>query len=461
MTTSWIEKNLSNNPFIYIENGEYSFKDFFELLIEYYNFSSEIINKNEKITFISKSVLQYSIFSNLIPMLGGIFVPMNPKSPIDEITKKMNIIGSKKIIYDESIELEKVDNISLFRSEKSQESNYRFTWPSYEETFCILFTSGSSGLPKAVSISRKNIESSCNISQKNLNVEKSDKWLLCMPPYHAGGLSIIYRSLILGNKFHIEDDFNSEKVIDLIMSEKINIVSMVPTMLSKIVYQMKDRNLIAPKSFKFVISGGAKTPEELILSSNNIGLKTLPTYGMTETSSQIATASPNDEFRPLNSVGKPLLRDSVKIAKNSEIQVSGEMVANYYDEKVSKKWLQTGDYGYIDKDNYLFVKGRIDELIISGGENINPLEVEEFISKNKKIKECIVLGKTDEYWGEKVVAAIYSDDDITIEEINSYLGGLDKFKYPKDIVQLKKPLPKLHNGKFDRKKIKKLIDESK
>ncbi|KAA1292607.1 MAG: hypothetical protein EGP09_04235 [SAR202 cluster bacterium] len=461
MTTSWIEKNLSNNPFIYTENGEYSFKDFFELLIEYYNFSSEIINKNEKITFISKSVLQYSIFSNLIPMLGGIFVPMNPKSPIDEITKKMNIIGSKKIIYDESIELEKVDNISLFRSEKSQESNYRFTWPSYEETFCILFTSGSSGLPKAVSISRKNIESSCNISQKNLNVEKSDKWLLCMPPYHAGGLSIIYRSLILGNKFHIEDDFNSEKVIDLIMSEKINIVSMVPTMLSKIVYQMKDRNLIAPKSFKFVLSGGAKTPEELILSSNNIGLKTLPTYGMTETSSQIATASPNDEFRPLNSVGKPLLRDSVKIAKNSEIQVSGEMVANYYDEKVSKKWLQTGDYGYIDKDNYLFVKGRIDELIISGGENINPLEVEEFISKNKKIKECIVLGKTDEYWGEKVVAAIYSDDDITLEEINSYLGGLDKFKYPKDIVQLKKPLPKLHNGKFDRKKIKKLIDESK
>tara|TARA_B100001029_G_scaffold99948_1_gene82173 strand:- start:505 stop:1890 length:1386 start_codon:yes stop_codon:yes gene_type:complete len=461
MTTSWIEKNLSNNPFIYIENGEYSFKDFFELLIEYYNFSNEIINKNEKITFISKSVLQYSIFSNLIPMLGGIFVPMNPKSPIDEITKKMNIIGSKKIIYDESIELEKVDNISLFRSEKSQESNYRFTWPSYEETFCILFTSGSSGLPKAVSISRKNIESSCNISQKNLNVEKSDKWLLCMPPYHAGGLSIIYRSLILGNKFHIEDDFNSEKVIDLIMSEKINIVSMVPTMLSKIVYQMKYRNLIAPKSFKFVLSGGAKTPEELILSSNNIGLKTLPTYGMTETSSQIATASPNDEFRPLNSVGKPLLRDSVKIAKNSEIQVSGEMVANYYDEKVSKKWLQTGDYGYIDKDNYLFVKGRIDELIISGGENINPLEVEEFISKNKKIKECIVLGKTDEYWGEKVVAAIYSDDDITLEEINSYLGGLDKFKYPKDIVQLKKPLPKLHNGKFDRKKIKKLIDESK
>ena len=461
MTTSWIEKNLSNNPFIYIENGEYSFKDFFELLIEYYNFSSEIINKNEKITFISKSVLQYSIFSNLIPMLGGIFVPMNPKSPIDEITKKMNIIGSKKIIYDESIELEKVDNISLFRSEKSQESNYKFTWPSYEETFCILFTSGSSGLAKAVSISRKNIESSCNISQKNLNVEKSDKWLLCMPPYHAGGLSIIYRSLILGNKFHIEDDFNSEKVIDLIMSEKINIVSMVPTMLSKIVYQMKDRNLIAPKSFKFVLSGGAKTPEELILSSNNIGLKTLPTYGMTETSSQIATASPNDEFRPLNSVGKPLLRDSVKIAKNSEIQVSGEMVANYYDEKVSKKWLQTGDYGYIDKDNYLFVKGRIDELIISGGENINPLEVEEFISKNKKIKECIVLGKTDEYWGEKVVAAIYSDDDITLEEINSYLGGLDKFKYPKDIVRLKKPLPKLHNGKFDRKKIKKLIDESK
>ena len=108
--TSWIEKNISKNLFISGKNYQYNFEEYFDLLLKYYNFAKKNIKKNEKVVFISNSVLEYSIFSILIPMVGGIFVPMNPKSPVNEIKKKMEIIQCKKIIYDKSIKLEEIEN---------------------------------------------------------------------------------------------------------------------------------------------------------------------------------------------------------------------------------------------------------------------------------------------------------------------------------------------------------------
>ena len=457
--TSWIEKNISKNLFISGKNYQYNFEEYFDLLLKHYNFAKKNIKKNEKIVFISNSVLEYSIFSILIPMVGGIFVPMNPKSPVNEIKNKMEIIKCKKIIYDKSIKLEAIENKIQISSEKLVPKNYKFEYISEDQVYCILFTSGSSGIPKAVNISRKNIETSCEISQLNLQVEKSDSWLLCMPPFHAGGLSIIFRSVILGNKFHVEDHFEADNVINLIMSEKINIISMVPTMLSRIVNEMEIKKISAPKSFKFILCGGARTSEDLILRANNIGLKILPTYGMTETSSQIATASPNDNERPKNSVGKLLEKVSIDFSSESEILISGDFVAKYYGKKDNSKWLYTGDYGYIDKNNYLFISGRLDDLIISGGENINPIEIEEIINKLDYIDECIVVGKKDEYWGEKVTAVVFSEKNIKLDEIKGSLENIDNYKHPKSIINYKKALPKLQNGKFDRKKIKEIINE--
>ena len=180
---------------------------------------------------------------------------------------------------------------------------------------------------------------------------------------------------------------------------------------------------------------------------------------MTETSSQIATASPNDNERPKNSVGKLLEKVSIDFSSESEILISGDFVAKYYGKKDNSKWLYTGDYGYIDKNNYLFISGRLDDLIISGGENINPIEIEEIINKLDYIDECIVVGKKDEYWGEKVTAVVFSEKNIKLDEIKGSLENIDNFKHPKSIINYKKALPKLQNGKFDRKKIKEIINE--
>ena len=118
MSISWIEKKITKEKFIITENGKYTFEEFFDLIIQYYSFAKKNINSKERVCFISNHVIQYAIFSNIIPMLGGIFVPLNPKSPKEEIESKMNLIGSKKIIYDESIEIPNIKNIYKLKAKK-------------------------------------------------------------------------------------------------------------------------------------------------------------------------------------------------------------------------------------------------------------------------------------------------------------------------------------------------------
>ena len=463
MRNSWIEKKLGKDTFIYSEQEELTFNDFYGLIQSYGYSHYKQINKNEKICFISKNILHYAIFTNLIPMLGGIFVPLNPKSPKDEILKKMEAIKSNKIFYDKSCNLNHKDfkNIELIKIHNNEHKIENiFCWPDKKDSFCILFTSGSSGKPKAVELNLENIETSSHISQENLKVSKNDIWLLCMPPFHAGGLSIIFRSLIYRNKIYIENSFDAPRVIDLIMNRKVSIISLVPTMLFKIIKLMKSNSLKAPKEFNFVLCGGANVPNDLIINAKNVGILVIPTYGMTETSSQIATASPLDKMIPDSSVGKVLKKIKIKFNQNNEILIQSKIVAKYYNDESSFSWLNTGDTGYIDDENYLYITGRVDDLIISGGENINPLEIEKIINTLDYVEESLVIGIKDEYWGEILTLVLFAEKKVSINEIKKHLSILDNYKIPKKIFFYKNPLPKLDNGKYNKKLIREYIYEN-
>ncbi|NCG35351.1 MAG: AMP-binding protein [Dehalococcoidales bacterium] len=463
MRNSWIENKLGKDNFIYSEVEELTFDDFYELIQSYAYTSSNHIKKNEKICFMSKNILHYAVFVNLIPMLGGIFVPLNPNSPKEEILNKMDEIKSNKIFYDKSSDLDKnnfknIELIEIIKSNEKKENIY--SWPKINETFCILFTSGSSGKPKAVELSLENIETSSHISQENLNVKNSDIWLLCMPPYHAGGLSIMFRSLIYRNKIYIENSFDPERVISLILDKKVTIISLVPTMLFKIIKLMENKNIKVPKEFNFILCGGASVPNNLISQAKKIGILVVPTYGMTETSSQIATASPLDKFRPDSSVGKVLNDINIKFNKNNEILVQSKVVAKYYNNKICSSWLYTGDTGYLDNENYLYITGRVDDLIISGGENINPLEIEQIINTIDYVEESVVVGIKDAYWGEILSVVLFARKKISIDEIKKHLSALDKYKIPKKIFFYHTSLPKLDNGKYNKKVIREYINEN-
>jgi O-succinylbenzoic acid--CoA ligase len=183
---------------------------------------------------------------------------------------------------------------------------------------------------------------------------------------------------------------------------------------------------------------------------------------MTETCSQIATTSPEDHYRPKGSVGKSLSNIDIKFDKNNQILVSGPTVARYFGTKRRKKWLETGDLGYIDKSGYLYLIGRFDEQIISGGENINPTEIESEIIKIPYIDEAVIFGIKDNYWGEKVVLAISSKKkNISLEQINKKLKKLDSYKYPKKLIVFSDPLPKNNIGKIDKNKLKTKITKCK
>ncbi len=463
MQNSWLKNLNNNNKFLITKRKKYSYVEFYNLILKYYDFAKQNINEKERICFISNNVIQYAIFANLIPMMGGIFVPLNPKSPKYEIQSKMKLISSKKIICDESISLGNINNVIQlipYKKNNSTENN-KIKLNDYNDTFSILFTSGSSGKPKPVSISRKNIESSCKFSQENLRVSDKDIWLLCMPPYHAGGLSIIYRSILLSKLFYILDNFDANEVIELIEKSKVSIISLVPTMLLRILDLMEKNNQNAPDDFNFILCGGAKVPEELISRAKKVNIKVLPTYGMTEASSQIATANPNDINRPKNSVGKILDGIEIKFSKSKEIQIKGPNIAKYLNNK-NNDWLKTGDYGYKNKDGYLFVEGRIDEIIISGGENINPREIESEINNIPEIKESYVFGTKDDYWGQKVNLFVNFKDKnkiLNLDQIKKFLLHIDTFKLPKVLHTTTNEIPKLSNGKIDRKKIEELINE--
>jgi len=466
---SWIEKNIQiDNDRIAIKtfNKSYTFNDLHKIIYSYIDNLKTIIKPNEPVGFLSEDISEYAIFTNAVPMAKGIFVPLNPYTTKNELSKRLIQINCKKIIFTKKINLiDKLNNkeFDLIQIKKSSYSkNIKSFWPKKNDIHSILFTSGTSRIPKPVQLSVNNIETNCYMSQKNLKVSNEDIWLLCMPPFHAGGLSIIFRSMILGTSFYVENNFNSEKVVELIIHGKVSIISLVPTMLLKVLDRIELSKQIIPDKFKFILCGGAAVSEHLISRAEKLGIKVLPTYGMTETCSQIATTSPEDHYRPKGSVGKSLSNIDIKFDKNNQILVSGPTVARYFGTKRRKKWLETGDLGYIDKSGYLYLIGRFDEQIISGGENINPTEIESEIIKIPYIDEAVIFGIKDNYWGEKVVLAISSKKkNISLEQINKKLKKLDSYKYPKKLIVFSDPLPKNNIGKIDKNKLKTKIAKCK
>ena len=215
-------------------------------------------------------------------------------------------------------------------------------------------------------------------------------------------------------------------------------------MLFKIIKLIENKNIKVPKEFNFILCGGASVPNNLISKAKTMGILVVPTYGMTETSSQIATASPLDKNRPDSSVGKVLNDINIKFKKNNEILVQSKVVAKYYNNKISSNWLYTGDTGYLDNENYLYITGRVDDLIISGGENINPLEIEQIINTIEYVEESVVVGIKDEYWGEILTVVLFASKKISIDKIKKHLSVLDKYKTPKKIFFYHTSLPVIY-----------------
>lgn len=333
-----------------------------------------------------------------------------------------------------------------------------------DHIFTIIYTSGTTGFPKGVMHTYGNHWWNAIASALNLGLNKADKWLISLPLFHVSGLSTLLKSVIYGMPIYLMKKFDESQVHEAIMKKEISIVSVVTVMVQRLIERMGDERY--PEKLRCFLLGGGPAPQALLERAKEKAIPVFQSYGMTETASQIATLSPHDALNKLGSAGKPLLPAQLKIEKPGmdgigEIVVKGPTVTNgYYNnlkankESFSEGWFKTGDLGYIDQEGYLYVVDRRTDLIISGGENIYPSEIENALMKMPEIKEAGVTKLEDETWGQIPVAYVVANKAITETEILMFLKQhLAKYKLPKKIYFIDQ-LPRNAANKLVRNKLK-------
>ncbi|MBI4515742.1 MAG: o-succinylbenzoate--CoA ligase [Deltaproteobacteria bacterium] len=281
----------------------------------------------------------------------------------------------------------------------------------------IIFTSGSSGTAKGVLLTYGNHYWSATASAFNLGLQRDDRWLACLPFCHVGGLSILLRSVIYGTTAVIHDGFDPERVNYSIEAERVTIISVVANMLQRMLAARGPRPY--PPWLRCVLLGGGPAPRPLLEDCAACGVPVIQTYGLTEAASQVTALAPGDALRKLGSAGQPLLATEVALAgvrtglgreAVGEITIRGPTITRaYLDGRATtdaEGWLHTGDLGCFDAEGFLYVIGRRDELIISGGENIHPAEIEAALQAHPAVAEVCVVGVPDPRWGEAVTACV-------------------------------------------------------
>jgi O-succinylbenzoic acid--CoA ligase len=307
---------------------------------------------------------------------------------------------------------------------------------------CRILTSGTSGEPRPVSLTYGNFLFSAVGSAFNLGVEPSDRWLCCLPLSHVAGLSIVLRSVIYGTTAVLLDGFDTEQVATTLVSGDISVVSLVPTQLIRLLEAGAD--LSRPRA---ILIGGGPVPPEALREALDRGATVVQTYGMTETCSQVTTLAPEDAARKIGSVGRPLLTTHVRIA-DGEILVQGPTVSR--EALDPDGWLHTGDLGRIDEEGFLYVTGRSGELIVTGGENVMPAEVEAVLLAHRAVADAAVVGRPDPEWQEAVCALVVLADGAEAgeEELRAHCSAsLAGFKVPKR-VDFVSGLPRTASGKL-------------
>ena len=346
---------------------------------------------------------------------------------------------------------------SLERILSDVEAEDTFDWTFEDRDIAaIMNTSATTGQFKSVPLRWGQIRAHVQASKEVLGKTEQDNWLMVLPLFHVSGLSILMRSLYNGTAVTILPKYDEIKVLELIESEKINMMSLVPTILTQLEPKITHHTL------RVILLGGEFIPMVLIDACEKKSLPIYKTYGMTETFSQSVTFSVLDCPHKRDSVGRPLPGIQIRIDNPDvdgvgEIHLTGPMVmTGYIGKEPIDGDLNTDDIGYVDEDGFVYILNRRKDLIISGGENIYPKELEDLVYTLPSVKECAVVPVPDPKWGQvpALFVAFHDGESMTSDEILSFMtNSLAKYQIPK-YVKILPALPRNGTGEIVRNELR-------
>ena len=475
----WLQQQAEINPNkIAVEySGEkFTFAGLFNVVARTaYSLEEKKIKKNIHVAILSNNSIEFFIVVNALWLLGAVPVPLNTRLKEKEISKLIKHSGCKVFInINANVDMEKVEckrkiNFPSLQTLTSKQIANPEEFGK-NNTALLMYSSGSTGNPKCVELTFENLYSATVAFNAYINCVSKDIWLASLPFYHIGGFSIITRALINGNKVVIPKSFSVKDLLKSFNETKPSYFSVVPTVMQRIF----DSKIKPWANLKTVFIGGGPVPEKLIDFGIEKKWPITKVYGSTETSAMVTAIGINELKDKPFSVGKPLHNVSIEIINENknivqnreigEVVIESESVAKQYlnyngNSKIVDKKFYSNDLGYIDEEGFLFIKGRKDDMIISGGENINLTEIEEYIKTIDIVKDCTTLKIEDITWGESYILIVsVSNNKNSFKEIiaNKLKGNFAKYKHPKDIFVIDK-IPRNELGKVMKGKIKELL----
>lgn len=334
--------------------------------------------------------------------------------------------------------------------------------PRLSDPLAMIYTSGTSGRPKGAVLTHGAFAASAAASERNLAWSPGDRWVAPLPVAHVGGLSVLTRCLLARRPVALLPRYDAGAVLDAVRAGG-SLVSVVPTMLRALLEADQGNTL---REARVVLVGGAACPPELLAESKARGVRALATYGMTEMCSQVATQrrgipAHHDVGRPLHGVELRLAGDdgdAVEAGEVGRITVRGPMrMRGYWGHPplADEEWFDTGDLGSLDADGVLSIHARRTDLIVTGGENVYPAEVERALESHPSVAAALVFGVPDPVWGQRVAAAVVPRGEVPDEAawraalVEHVRARLANFKRPRLIARVD-AIATLPSGKPDR-----------
>jgi long-chain acyl-CoA synthetase len=444
------------------------------------------LQQGDRVGVMLPNVLEFPVSYYGVLRAGGVVVPMNVLLKRREIAFYLEDSGSKLLLAwhgfaaearagatDAGVELVEVEPESFAELLGRHEPDAALAASDEEGTAVILYTSGTTGKPKGAELTHFNLTRNSEIASRTTsNVKAGDVVLGALPLFHSFGQTVsMNASLRVGATLTLLPKFEPGEALEIMQRERVSHFYGVPTMYGALLHH-PGRKEYDTSALRICITGGASMPVEVLRGFEAaFGCEVLEGYGLSETSPVACTNHPGRPRKP-GSIGTPIEEVEMKLVDEDdnevprgevgEILIRGHNIMKGYWERPEATaetmrggWFHSGDMGRIDEDGYYFIVDRKKDLIIRGGYNVYPREVEEVLYEHPKIREAAVLGVPHDEWGEEIGAAVvvHEDEELSAQEVSEYVKErIAAYKYPR-IVWFLDELPKGPTGKILKREI--------